>query len=333
MIKRKVFCENCRKEVEYITEEKKMTATIRSEEYHYKGKEAKCSECGCEVYVEEINDDNLKKLYDEYRKINDLISLEDIRSIPEKYNIGKRPLSQLLGWGEHTFTHYYEGDIPTRQYSDVLKRISVDPDFYLNILNNYKDRLPSESSYKKSLKAVKKLTEINNETFKNKIEAVTGYLLNQCEDITPLALQKSLYYIQGFYYAFFDKFIFDSDCEAWAYGPVYRDIYYKYRDYRFNPIAKTVFFDCSVFTVQEKAVLDSIIRNISCYSGKVLETFTHNETPWIITRGDVKDCEPCDSVITKDIIGNYFKKIKEKYDMVSPKDIQLYSKDMFQNLI
>ena len=46
----------------------------------------------------------------------------------------------------------------------------------------------------------------------SKINTVIQYLLNQCEDITPLALQKALYYIQGFYFAFFQTFLFTEDC-------------------------------------------------------------------------------------------------------------------------
>jgi hypothetical protein len=77
----------------------------------------------------------LEQLYSEFRKQHNIISLEKIIEIPEKYNIGKRPLSLLLGWGEQTFSRYYDGDMPTQQYSAI--------------------------------------------------------------DITPLALQKLLYYIQG----------------------------------------------------------------------------------------------------------------------------------------
>ena len=56
---------------------------------------------------------------------------------------------------------------------------------------------------------------------KNRLKARFNYqyLLYKCEDITPLALQKALYYVQGFYYAFEGRFLFDEDCEAWVHGP------------------------------------------------------------------------------------------------------------------
>lgn len=331
MKERTVFCEECRDDVKYTIKEKTMIGTIRGREYQYVGKEAKCSKCGAYVDVNEISEANLKALYDVYRKENNIVSLEVINTLCERYAIGKRPLSILLGWGEHTFTRFTEGDIPTRQYSDVIKHLYEDPNYYLKLLEDNKDRLLSKHSYEKSRKAALSLIE-NKKTNKGKIYDVVEYLLNQCEDITPLALQKSLYYIQGFYYAFYGKFIFTDDCEAWAHGPVYRDIYSRYLDYHFDPISKIESFDSSIFTIQEKAVLDSVIKNICCYSGKVLEIFTHSESPWMNTRKDIAENVPSEKVIDKQIIADYFVSIKEKYHMKSPMDIKLYAKDMICKL-
>ena len=326
-----IFCEKCRDDVAYNVEEKEMTGTIRGIKYHYIGKEAKCANCGAYVDIEEISESNLKALYDVYRKENGIVSLEKIQAIPERYAIGKRPLSILLGWGEHTFTRYADGDMPTRQYSEILNRLFNDPTYYLRILEENKERLASLQTYEKSRKAVEALLGVDALS-EEKMNAVIAYLLYQCEDITPLALQKSLYYIQGFFYAFYGKFIFAEDCEAWAHGPVYRDIYIRYADYHFDPISKIESFDSSIFTTQEKAILDSIIRNICCYSGKILEVFTHSESPWIDTRGELSDGASSDRIINRQKIGDYFIKIKEQYGMNSPRDIQLYTKDMFANL-
>ena len=63
------------------------------------------------------------------------------------------------------------------------------------ILEENKGNLKTESAYKKSRKAVDKLLN-NIIPEESKIDFAIEYLLNQCEDITPLALQKALYYIQ-----------------------------------------------------------------------------------------------------------------------------------------
>ena len=362
----KTFCEECRNDVEYSTKSVPMTASIKGKQYSYTGTEAHCKECGFAVYVPEIIDANLRALYDEYRKENNIIPLDKINEIPAKYSIGKRPLSLLLGWGEQTFSRFADGDIPSKQYSDILLRIYNDPEYYLQLLISNKDNLKSAISYEKSYKATQKLIRELQNNFANnnfdgnkssdKINNVIQYLLIKCEDITTLALQKSLYYIQGFYFAFYKSFIFTDDCQAWIHGPVYKDVYLRYKDYTFTPIDSPTTeisgikssekladykhvqkSDVTLFTSEltttlsatEKAVCDSVIDNLCCYSGKELERFTHHEEPWILTRGNLKTNDSSNKIISKKIIGEYFTTIKEKYNMINPDDIRQYAKDMF----
>jgi len=324
----KIFCEECRNDVDYAVFSEKLTGRIKDKEYHYIGKEAHCAVCGAPIFVQEICDFNLRALYDVYRKENGIVPLETILSIPEKYAIGKRPLSLLLGWGEQTFSRYCDGDMPTRQYSDILMRIWSDPAFYSQLLEENKGNLKSSLAYEKSRKAVDVLLS-GHENAEAKINTVIRYLLNRCEDITPLALQKALYYIQGFYYAFYQVFLFPEDCQAWVHGPVYRDIYFRYRDYHFDSIEKPADFDTNVFSSGEIAIFDSVINHLCCYSGKVLESFTHNESPWLKTRGDLPAGASSEQVINKQLIGEYFSAVKAKYNMMNPADIKVYSRDMF----
>ena len=325
---KKVFCEECRNDVNYVIEETQMVGTIKGEEYQYKGKVAYCVDCQCEVYITAVHDYNLKALYDEYRKENDIISLEHIRAICEKYAIGKRPLSLLLGWGEQTFSRYYEGDIPTQQYSNILKKIYEDPNYYYAVLDGNKNKLKSEQAYKKSKLAVELLMGKTGGGNK-KINHVIKYLLNECVDITPLALQKLLYYVQGFYYAFHEKFLFEEDCQAWVHGPVYPEVYHRYKEYLFNPIDKSKEVEFSEIIELEAAIIDSVIKYLGCYSGKVLERFTHTEQPWLVARGEYKSFENSNEIISKEDIGRYFKQIKVTYNMSKPNDIRLYAESMF----
>lgn len=331
MNERKVFCEECRDDVEYIVTNKQMEGTIKGENYTYFGKVAHCASCSSEIYVDEINDFNLKALYDKYREEHGIVSLDVILKIPNKYAIGKRPLSLLLGWGEQTFSRYCDGDVPTKQYSDILKKIYDEPEYYEQILEENKGNLKTEMAYNKSKKAVEVLlSDVVYE--KNKIDLAIEYLLNRCEDITPLALQKALYYIQGFYYAFYKTFLFTEDCQAWVHGPVYRDIYFRYRDYKFDPIECNNEVDDTIFSSTEKAILESVVKHICCYSGKVLEKFTHSETPWLSARGNLLETEPSDKIIDKNDIGKYFDSVKEKYNMINPNDIKVYTQTMFQQI-
>lgn len=332
MDRKETFCEYCRKDVLYTEKEESMSAELKGETYNYHGKIATCNECNNEIFVNEINDYNLHQLYNEFRKQHHIISLEKICEIPEKYSIGKRPLSLLLGWGEQTFSRYYDGDMPTQQYSAILQKIYDDPHYYLSFLENNKEKLKSQLTYEKSKRATQIL--LGRQTISDiaKIDIVANYLLGECEDITPLALQKLLYYVQGFYYAFVNRFIFEESCEAWVHGPVFRDIYFKYREYRFDPISVCDTVDDFNLAVSEKAIIDSVIKNLSCYSGKILEVFTHAETPWLSTRGDLPISASTNRKIDNKLIGDYFTAVKENNNMLNPSDIGVYSKKMFEQI-
>ncbi len=69
--------------------------------------------------------------------------------------------------------------------------------------------------------------------------------------------------------------MFEADAEAWVHGPVYSDVYNEDASYTFNSIASEKEFNNTVLTDVEKDTLDSVTRGFCCYSGKVLEAFTH----------------------------------------------------------
>lgn len=329
MTERRTFCEECRKDVVYKIEKEKVQRELKGESIEFIEKKAICDACESEVYVAEINDYNLKALYDAYREKHSIISLENILEIPKKYGIGKRPLSLLLGWGEMTFSRYCDGYMPSKQYSDELIRIYGDPQYYRSKLEENREKLVSQAAYEKSRRKTDELLGLNGE-LQSKMDDVIEYLLCRCEDITPLALQKALYYIQGFYHAFNGEFLFEEDCEAWVHGPVYPKIYQRYRSYCFEPIEGGETCNESVFTDKEKVIIDSVIRNICCYSGKVLEDFTHVESPWLETRGDLGTMDASKRTIHKKEIAEYFKTVKVQYEMISPIDIERYAEKMFE---
>lgn len=162
-----------------------------------------------------------------------------------------------------------------------------------------------------------------------KILLFSKYIIKKCGDVTPLSLQKMLYYVQGFYYAFFNSFLFEEDCEAWIHGPVYKDVYDRFKDYRYNQIESEENLDELLFTSLEISILDSVIKNFGCYSGKILEEFTHTEKPWLVARGNIPQNKKSQNIISKESIGEYFISVKNRYSMINPSDIKYYSKEMF----
>ena len=327
------FCEKCTENEEYCVNEEIDIKLIKGKNIEYIRKEAYCKKCGSKIFVSEIRDENLKRIEDAFRKKEKLITLLEIKTILEKYDIGKRPLSTLLGWGDGTLTRYLNGDIPTKQYSDILARILKDPDFMEELLEQNKSKI-TEHAYnfcKASLTNIKKNMFISKD--EEKIDGIVKYFLKKCIDITPLALQKLLYYAQGMNKAFNGEYLFENDCEAWVHGPVYKNIYSKYKNYGYNLIGEDLKkyedIDLNEF---EKEVLDSIVLNFGCYSGKILEKMTHNELPWRLTRKGLKDYESSDRIIEKKLISEYFNEIKKKYNMLNISDIKDYSVDLFDKI-
>lgn len=330
------FCENCRDEIEYSIVETTETRIVKGKELTYPVKLAYCNECGQEIDVHEICDYNLQMQDKAYREREGIIKVSEIEEILTKYNIGKRPLSLLLGWGEGTVTKYLEGSMPTKQYSDILEIIRDYPLNLANLLEKNKDRISSHAydQCKEALKRIKDQSDLKMAANEGKIDSVVKYLLIHCVEITPLALQKLLYYAQGFYKAFFGKYLFADNCEAWVHGPVYRDIYFAYKDRGCNPIEENFsLFSNIELTSSETKMLDSIIATFGCYSGKVLEKMTHRENPWSFAREGLEDNDLSERTISKESIAEYFEMVKAKYNMLNISDIKDYSSDMFEKFV
>ncbi len=126
--------------------------------------------------------------------------------------------------------------------------------------------------------------------------------------ITPLKLQKILYYAQGFYLAKYDQELFSEDFQAWAHGPANEEIYNKYKSYGFNAIEEPSFAEIPIFDGDLNDFLSDIWATFGIYDGKYLEKLTHNETPWIEARKGYQPGEACSVIISKDSMKAFFKK-------------------------
>lgn len=326
------FCEKCYDMVNCSVEKEQKSKEIKGKKIEYQGKEAYCNDCGTKIFIADIRDYNLKKLDEAYRKSEDIILVSDIEKILEKYNVGKRPLSLLLGWGEVTLTRYLNGDIPSKHYSDTLKKVLEDENYMQELLENNKDKV-TKNAYNSCRKAIEEISTTSEPRTENKIDSAVKYILSNSADITPLALQKLLYYIQSFYKVFYGEYLFNEDCEAWVHGPVYRELYFKYKEYGYDPIEDDhLLFTDIQLNESEKEVIDSIIVNFGCYSGKILEKMTHEERPWRLTRKGLKPNESSNRIIKKELMSKYFNQIKSKYDMLNVSDIKDYSEEHFYKI-
>ena len=333
MLKNEGFCEKCNKLVEYEKVEVDDVVEIKGKKYKYKRLDGICKNCGEVVSSNELNDANLSRIDLAYREKEKIITTNEINDILKKYKIGKKPLSKLLNWGEVTLIRYLNGDVPTKAYSDQLFKVLNDVKYMEELLEKNKSVI-SERTYENVKDTIKNLKYSNANNIETEIEIIAEYLIMTGKEITPLALQKILYYAQGFYKAFFDKFLFENDCEAWVHGPVFTNIYDKYKDFKSANIQLYNEYDVGDIIADEKrGILDVIIKYFGYYNGKALEKMSHYETPWINARKGLLPMENSNNIISKEDIEEYFKKVKEKYDMINILDIKKYSDDQFNKIV
>lgn len=334
-MKHLAFCEYCMKEIEYEINEVNKISVLKDEEINYMAKEAMCNECNNEIFVSHICDYNLKSLYEEYRNVHNIMKIEDLKHIIIKYSINEEALSLLLGWGRETIKRFLDGDMITSSHSDILKKIYKNPDYYSIVLQTNKGRI-DPVDYNKSRQTVKSV--LNEDVTEEKIDAVIKHILISCGDSTPSAIQKLLYYVQGFYYMFTDNFIFEGDCEASVNGPVYVSVQERYEKFGYEIINSDILSKENLELEDlERNVVESIIKFYGCYSGKILEQMTKNEAPWMLIRtknlsknNNQSNIE--NKIIDKKSIGIYFKGLKEKYNITNLLDVQKYSTDLFNKI-
>ena len=146
----------CRKETEYALRKTPVTKTIREKEYQFFITAAYCKECGCEVGVKGILEYNAGEIDEQFRKAEDIVTTEEIEKLGKIYSLGKAPLSIALGFGEVTITRYLAGQIPSKEYSDIMRAALSDTKVMKEMLESNKDKL-ADAAYKKAISAIAEL--------------------------------------------------------------------------------------------------------------------------------------------------------------------------------
>lgn len=326
---RRDFCIECRKETEYLLQKKDIIKTIRDKDYTFSITVAVCAECGEEMSIPGLIDKNVQEIDEQYRAVEGLVSIEDIERLMKIYKIGKAPLSLAIGFGEVTISRYLEGQVPSKEYSEIVKAAMASPAYMKQKLIENRDKL-TDAAYKKAMAAADSIESLFSVS--DKILRVIAYVFEKLEEVTPLMLQKLLYFIQGVYSALYGKPIFVEDCRAWIHGPVYPEVYELFRDFKYNPIDDARFAllerNEDALTDDEKKVIDLVVNTFGMYAGKVLEKITHNEDPWMEARKGYEDSIPSSELLPKDRIMKYYIAVNRRYGIDTETGLRTYIHDM-----
>lgn len=146
--------------------------------------------------------------------------------------------------------------------------------------------------------------------FLSKVDVAKG------DSMTPLKLQKLVYYAQAWHYTLFNQPLFDEKVEAWAHGPVVRSVWNAFKSYstRNYPIAISQ-IKLNVpqnIPGQTERLLNDIIRIYGEHTGSYLESLTHQEKPWIDARKGIPSYSKSNSEITLSSMKSYYSTLSKK---------------------
>lgn len=140
---------------------------------------------------------------------------------------------------------------------------------------------------------------------------VANYFINKSDEenlMTPLKLQKICYYAQAWSLVWEGEELFHEDFQAWVHGPANYDLFKKYQGQRYIDNT-SVECNYEIFNEEQIETLEIVWEAYGKYSGDYLEQLTHQEDPWIKTRGNLSVGDKCDRIIKKDIIKKYYESL------------------------
>jgi uncharacterized phage-associated protein len=132
------------------------------------------------------------------------------------------------------------------------------------------------------------------------------------DTISPLKLQKLLYYCQAWHLTIFGDKLMNEDVEAWAHGPVFSSQYTRFayipRNEQIKP--KTINLSIPEFSEESGELLQEVLRTYGEHSASYLEDLTHSEKPWIDARGGLQPYERSNKVISEKSMIDFYTKYK-----------------------
>jgi len=137
---------------------------------------------------------------------------------------------------------------------------------------------------------------------------VAKYILDKTGPISTMKLQKLCYYAQAWSLVWDDSPLFNEEFEAWANGPVCRELFNVHRG-NFSLGVNEINWDAICdreLTVVQKETVDLVLESYANKNAQWLSTLTHMEAPWNDARIGVPDGAPCSNVITKESMGMYY---------------------------
>ncbi len=113
--------------------------------------------------------------------------------------------------------------------------------------------------------------------------------------LTPLGLQKLLYYAQGWAIAEWGHTLYSDALEAWPLGPVAPAVWQKYQGKR--PIMLDE-LPAAQLSEEQKSMIAAVWSRYKMFSPIALSHMTHEELPWMEARNGLAPSSPSNTKLS-----------------------------------
>lgn len=138
---------------------------------------------------------------------------------------------------------------------------------------------------------------------------VAKYILDNYGAMSAMKLQKLIFYAQAMSLVWDDIPLFEEEFEAWAKGPVCRELFQAHRgkfmlqDSEFLNVYSP---DVSRLTAEQTETIDVVVKSLIDLPPYRLSDMVHQEKPWMDARGNCPAGGRCSNVIPKTSMLEYY---------------------------
>ena len=122
--------------------------------------------------------------------------------------------------------------------------------------------------------------------------------------MSAMKLQKLVYYSQAWHLVWDEEALFSNRIEAWANGPVVRELYNHHRG-QFS-VGTWSRGDSDRLQPSERSTIDAVLSFYGNKQAHWLSELTHREAPWRDARAGLAPGERGNSEITKEKLADYY---------------------------
>lgn len=139
-----------------------------------------------------------------------------------------------------------------------------------------------------------------------RVHDVAAAVLSKCGPMSAMKLQKLVYYAQAWHLVWEDEPLFPDAVEAWANGPVVRELYMHHRG-RFT-VSEWPQGDPELLEGSERTTIAAVLDFYGDKDAAWLSELTHKEAPWRNARrkAGLAPGERGDAEITIDAMAEYY---------------------------